>query len=71
MSTSPLRSWRERHGLSQADVAGLTGLSVALVSRIENGDRNPRPLTKVRIAKALGIQVAEIFPASLPSPVDR
>jgi transcriptional regulator with XRE-family HTH domain len=63
MTTSnPLRSWREQHGLSLADVAGLTGLSDGYLSRLESGERRARPLVKVAIARRLGTSVAVLFP---------
>lgn len=34
---------RVRRGLSQRDVARLTGLSKGVISEIESGARNPRP----------------------------
>lgn len=65
MSTTLLREWRRRTGLSLADAAGLTGISQAHLSRIETGKRNPPPLTKVAIARRLGVPVDEIFPVEV------
>jgi transcriptional regulator with XRE-family HTH domain len=56
-----LRLWRLEKGFLLEDVAGLTGLSVAMVSRVERGERQLRPETKVRIARRLGVRLADLF----------
>ncbi len=43
------------------EVADLAGLDFAYLSRVERGQRQAAPLTKIRIARALGTQVAELF----------
>lgn len=58
---SRLRQWRVDAGLSQDDVADLTGMSKAMVSRVERGERELAPLTKVRFARRLGVRVADLF----------
>lgn len=57
-----MKNWRTRNGLSQSDVADLTGLSVAMVSRVESGSRRLAPLTKVAVARRLGCRVRDLFP---------
>ncbi|GAA5157173.1 helix-turn-helix domain-containing protein [Ornithinimicrobium tianjinense] len=73
MTTSknrPLRDWRERNRLTLDEVADLTGLSKGYVCRLEHGQRTPAPLTRVRIARRLGVAVRDIFPAApLPEAV--
>jgi transcriptional regulator with XRE-family HTH domain len=56
-----LRSWRRRRGLTLLEVADLTGLSVPMLSRLERGERRVRPETKVRIARRLGVRIADLF----------
>jgi transcriptional regulator with XRE-family HTH domain len=56
-----LRLWRVASGLTQDEVADLSGLSKAYISRMERGEREPRPLTKVKIARRLGVQVSDLF----------
>jgi len=56
-----LRLWRVESGLTQDEVADLSGLSKAYISRMERGEREPRPLTKVKIARRLGVQVSDLF----------
>lgn len=46
--------------MSQKELAGMTGLTPAAVSRYVNGDREPRPITVASIAKALGVTPADI-----------
>jgi transcriptional regulator with XRE-family HTH domain len=57
-----LREFRERQGWSLADASGLTGLSRVYLSRVERNLREPSPTMKVRIARGLGVPVAELFP---------
>lgn len=56
-----MRLWRAQNGLTIDEVAGLTGLSKAYISRIERGERCPTPLTRVAIARRLGCGVADLF----------
>lgn len=56
-----LRLWRTGQGLTLDEVAGLTGLSKAYLSRIERGERQPAAFTKVVIARRLDCPVADLF----------
>jgi transcriptional regulator with XRE-family HTH domain len=58
---SQLATWRQREGLTLAEVAGLVGLSVAMLSLVERGERQLAPLTKVKVARRLGVTVRELF----------
>ena len=58
---SRFRVWRVANGLSLDEVADLTGMSKAHLSRIERGERQAAPLTKVAIARRLGCAVADLF----------
>ena len=49
-----LRQARLRAGLTQAQVAKLTGMQAHYVSTIENGLQNPTLSTMVRVARAVG-----------------
>lgn len=62
----PLRKWRADHGVSLIEVGGLARLSPSTVSRIERGQIRPRPQTKLRIARALGCRVGDLFPPDPP-----
>jgi transcriptional regulator with XRE-family HTH domain len=56
-----LKAWREQHNVTQEEVAALTNLSQAFVSRLESGTRNLSPLDRVKFAQALGASVRDIF----------
>lgn len=56
-----LRLWRADVGLTLGEVADLTGLSVAMLSLVERGQRELAPLTKVRVARRLGVPIRDLF----------
>jgi transcriptional regulator with XRE-family HTH domain len=56
-----LRLWRVRHGLTEAEVADLTGLSESMISYVERGERHLAPLTKVRVARCLAVPIRDLF----------
>jgi transcriptional regulator with XRE-family HTH domain len=57
-----LKTYRERAGLSQADLAVKAGLSASTISRIEGGSRGALRKRKqiLALAKGLGLQQAEV-----------
>jgi transcriptional regulator with XRE-family HTH domain len=57
-----MRSCRRERGLTQEALAAALHISVAYVSLIERGDRNPPYTTVVAMARALGVSVREIVP---------
>lgn len=59
------RRWRIENGLTQDEVADLTGLSKTMVSRAERGYRGFAPLTKVQIARSLGVSISTLFEAQV------
>jgi transcriptional regulator with XRE-family HTH domain len=63
LKTSRLRLWRQREGYTLDEVAGLTGYSESMISRLETGDRNPSRRTRVQIARCLGVHVSDLFEA--------
>ena len=56
-----LLEWRHRHQLSLKDVSALVGLSEAMLNLVERGKRNLSPLSRVRLARALGLSVDVLF----------
>jgi transcriptional regulator with XRE-family HTH domain len=58
-----LLEWCDEHAATVTDLADLTGYSVSYLSLIARGKREPTPLTKLAIARALGERVRELFPA--------
>ncbi|MFC8201312.1 helix-turn-helix domain-containing protein [Streptomyces sp. NPDC057298] len=63
MKTNGLSIRRRRvelgHGMNR--FAALAGISGAALSRIENGQRQPRPETLKKITDALGCQINEVI----------
>lgn len=55
-----VRRLRLKHGLSQEALAGEL-MDTAHVSRIERGVENPTVVVLDKLAKALGVKVAELF----------
>jgi transcriptional regulator with XRE-family HTH domain len=56
-----LRSWRESAELSLGEVGGLTGVSIAMLSRLERGQRRASPKPKIQMARRLGVQIPDLF----------
>lgn len=54
-----LRVERQRRGLSQTKLSGMTGIASTDISAIENGWKRPFPGWRKRIAKALGVPESE------------
>ncbi|MFY3079825.1 helix-turn-helix domain-containing protein [Achromobacter xylosoxidans] len=55
-----LRTLRERRGISQADLARMTGIAPAQLSRYEVGRSIPRSEVIARLADALDVEYAEL-----------
>ncbi|MFP3897911.1 MAG: helix-turn-helix transcriptional regulator [Dehalococcoidia bacterium] len=53
---------RKRQGISQLRLAYLTGIQPAEISRIETGRLRPYPGWRKRIARALKVSEAALFP---------
>ena len=56
-----LRAARLRRGLSHEDLSVRAGIDVATVYRLENGDRQPRLPTILRLAEALDISASDLL----------
>jgi transcriptional regulator with XRE-family HTH domain len=62
-----LRDMREAAGLSQQELAVKAGLSVSVVSQIEQGKKaDPRMSTVVALASALGVDVGSLAVSASP-----
>jgi len=58
---------RRAHGLSQKELAELTGTTQSAIARLESGGRPPRIDTLLRIAEALDCElVIELRPRTRP-----
>lgn len=61
---SILRRERILRQLSLYDIRDRTGISVSKLSLIERGIDQPNAEDKIRLAKALGISVQDLFPST-------
>lgn len=61
MSGDHLRAARTSRGLSQVELAELAGVSRQLVGSVESGRHLPRVDAALRLARALGLDVRELF----------
>jgi len=68
-----IKRLREGRGWSQTRLAVEADMSVSGISMIEGGHRNLTTTTLGKLAKALGVEVADLFPkkAQAPLPLDR
>lgn len=57
-----LREYRQKHGLSCADVGKLLGIAEPTARSLENGNRRITPEMAVEIEKALGIPRQKLVP---------
>lgn len=60
-----IRRVREHHNLTQPDVCGRSGIDLATYSRIEQGHSSPLLDTLIRIADAIGVELAAFFPSEV------
>jgi transcriptional regulator with XRE-family HTH domain len=60
-----IKFFRSRRELSQADVADKAGISITFLSNIERGNNFPLAGTLCSLAKALGVEVFELFKGDL------
>jgi transcriptional regulator with XRE-family HTH domain len=66
-----IRRLREAKGWGQTKLAAAADMAVSGVSQIENGHRNPNSATLIKLAGALGVEVADLFPkGQAPLPLE-
>ncbi len=66
-----IRRLREAKGWGQTKLAAAADMAVSGVSQIENGHRNPNSATLIKLARALNVEVADLFPkGQAPLPLD-
>jgi transcriptional regulator with XRE-family HTH domain len=65
-----LRDARAKQGLSLRTLAHFSRVSHTTVARIERGDLDVAPAIKARIARALRVPVAELWPLDDPTNSD-
>ena len=56
-----VRALRKGLGLTVAEIANATGLSVGMLSKIENGNISPSLTTLQTLARALGVPITTLF----------
>jgi transcriptional regulator with XRE-family HTH domain len=56
-----VREFRKALGITVADLANSTGLSVGMLSKIENGAISPSLTTLQSVARALGVPITDLF----------
>ena len=66
-TSHPLRTWRSERGYSLADLAGLSGISRSMLSRVERGQRRLSPAKRVALARSVGASVDTLFTADYAS----
>ncbi len=69
-SLSWLRIAREWRGMTQRQLAAEAEITQGMLSRFENGRRQPRLALAVRLAKCLDVEVEALFPEDGPEPMD-
>ena len=57
-----IRRIREAKGWSQAKLAVEAGMGTSALSQIENNKRNASSRSLLRLARALGVEVGDLFP---------
>ncbi len=57
-----IKRLREERGWSMAKLAVEADMSVSGVSMIENGKRNLTTTTLAKLARAYGVEIADLFP---------
>jgi transcriptional regulator with XRE-family HTH domain len=66
-----IRRLREERGWTGAQLAVYAGMAPSAVSQIETGRRSPNTGSLAKIAKALGVEVVDLFPiGQAPLPLD-
>lgn len=56
-----LRAFRRQKGITVAELANLTGLSIGMLSKIENGNTSPSLTTLQALAHALSVPLTSFF----------
>ncbi|MFW6030188.1 MAG: helix-turn-helix transcriptional regulator [Halanaerobiales bacterium] len=56
-----IKEYREEKGLTQQDLADLTGVSRQTINSLENGKYNPSIILAYDIARVFGAIIEEIF----------
>jgi transcriptional regulator with XRE-family HTH domain len=55
-----VRDLRQRRGLTLEELAGLSGVSRAMISKLERGEKNPTLVVAARLAEGLGVTLSQL-----------
>ncbi len=66
-----IHSARKARNLRQSDLAELSGIAQADISRIERGMIAPTTPTLLKLAEALGAQIQFVIPATASAPAEQ
>ena len=64
--SNTFRTWREGERLTLEEISDLAGVSVAMLSRAERGQRRFSRRTKLLMARRLGVPVRALFGTPAP-----
>lgn len=59
-----IKEYRGERGLTQAELAELVGVTRKTVNTVENGIFTPSALLAIKLARALGVSVEQLFSIS-------
>ena len=59
-----IKEYRTERGLTQAELAELVGVTRKTVNTVENAVFTPSALLAIKLARALGVSVEELFSIS-------
>ena len=59
-----IKQYRSERGLTQAELAELVGVTRKTVNTVENGVFSPSALLAIKLARALGVSVEQLFTVS-------
>lgn len=62
---------RKEKGLKQKDLAEALSVSEVMISQWENGSRNPKQSTLIKIAKALDVHLKDLLDSSIWETLDK
>jgi transcriptional regulator with XRE-family HTH domain len=56
-----VKELRRRRGLTLEDLAERTGVSRAMISKVERGEKNPTLVVAAKVAEGLGVTISELL----------
>lgn len=62
LAVTPLQEWCRSNRVGPTELADLCGYSISYMSLLIRGHRQPPPAAKIKIARALGVRVRDLWP---------